>query len=182
VIMSSRIGDGITENQADGGADHANEDALGNEKVAHLGAASAHRHEYGNVFRLFHDHHNERDQDIQGGDENDESYSDESDKALQFEGVEQGLVLLLPVRGHETLAGGFFEFPRDRGGLVNVVHLEFEYGNQVSEAEQLLRIREANEGPTGVVIEEAGVENPYHVETIVFGDSPEGSQLALGTD
>src|ERR1700730_6694897 len=96
--------------------------------------------------------------------------------------MKQSLVLLLPIGGPETFAGGLFELSSDAGGLVDVVHFKFDNGNQVSQAEQLLRIRQADERPTGVIVEEARIENSYYVETIVFGDGAEGSQLALRTD
>ncbi len=133
----------------------------------------------GDVFRLFHDHHDERDEYVEGGDEDDESDSDEGDQALQAERVEEGFVLFFPVGGHETFAGGVFEGARDGGCLVDVVDFEFHDRDQVAQAEQLLCVGEAGEGPTRVVIEEAGTENSDDAETVVLGDHAEGREFTL---
>jgi hypothetical protein len=43
-----------------------------------------------------------------------------------------------------------------------------------------LGIRQAGKGPTGVVVEEAGVEDPDYAETAVLGDHAKRSELSLG--
>ena len=90
----------------------ADQHSLRNKEVAHLRPARAHRHEHGNVFGLLHHHHDEGDEDVQGGDEDDQADGDEGDEALQAQGVEQRLVLLELVGGHEAFAGGVFELAR----------------------------------------------------------------------
>ena len=158
----------------------ADQHALRDKQVADLRAARAHRHEHGDVLGLFHDHHDERDEDVQGGDEHDEADGDEGDQALEAKGMKQGFILVFPIGGHEAFAGGVFELAGDFVGLVDVVDFELEDGDQIAEAEQFLCVGEADEGPTGVVVEETGVENSDHVEAVVFGDHAEGGEFALG--
>src|SRR5579871_7021912 len=137
--MASGVGDGKAEDKPDGRADDADEHALSDKNVAHLGGARAHRHEHGNVFRFFHHHHDERDQNVQRGDEDDQPDGDEGDQAFEAEGVEQRLVLFHPVGGHEAFAGGIFELAGNLAGLVDVIDLEFDDGDEVAEAEESLR-------------------------------------------
>ncbi len=111
--------------------------------------------------------------------EDDEADGDVGDQALHVEGVKQSFVLFLPVGGHETFAGRSFELVGDHVGLIDVIDFEFDYGDEIAEAEQGLGVGEAGEGPGGVVVVEAGVENSYHAEAAVFRDHAEGRELAL---
>ena len=79
--------------------------------------------------------------------------------ALQAQGVEEGLVLLHPVGGHEALAGRGFELPADLAGLIDVVHLEFQHGDDVTQVEEALRVGEADKGPGVVVVVKARAED-----------------------
>ena len=91
----------------------------------------------------------------------------------------RGLVLFHPVGGHEAVAGGVFELAGDFVGLVDVVNFEFDYGDQVAQAEEALRVGEAGEGPGGIVVVEAGVEDSDYAEAAVFGNHAEGREFSL---
>jgi hypothetical protein len=60
-------------------------------------------------------------------------------------------------------------------GLVDVVDFEFDDRDEIAEAEEALRVGEAGEGPRGIVIVEAGVEDSRDAEAGVFGHHAEGS-------
>jgi len=91
VVVASGVGDGVAENEADDGADDSDEDALGDEDAADLFFLGAQRHEDGDVFGLFHDHHDQRDEDVEGGDEDDQADGDEGDYAFEAEARNRGL-------------------------------------------------------------------------------------------
>ena len=139
----------------------------------------AHRDQHGDVPGFFHHHHNQRDEDVEGGHEDDEADGDEGDDALEAQGAEEGAVLLHPVRGLEAFAGCGFDLVADGRGAVDVVHLEFDYAGHVSEAEQMLRVRQGAERPGGVVVVEAGLEDSHHFESHVARHHAEGRELAL---
>jgi len=183
--MTAGPGDAVAEGESDEGAEDTNEHALGDEDAANLTALDTHGHEDSDVAGFFHDHHGERDEDVEGGDEDDQSDGNEGDEALEAEGVEQRLVLLHPVGGHEAAAGsgligGFFERIRDLGCEVDVVELELDDGDDVAEAEEGLGLVEADEGPGRIVIVETGVEDADDAEANVLGNHAEGSEFALG--
>jgi len=64
--------------------------------------------------------------------------------------------------------------------VIDIIDFEFDDGDQIAEAKQFLRIRQANERPTGVVVEEAGVKDSNHVEAIIFGTVPKGVSSPWG--
>jgi len=185
VVVASGERDGVADDEADDGADESDENALGDEDASNLFSLGAEGHEDGDVFSLLHDHHDERDEDVEGGDEDDEADGNEGDEAFETEGAEQRLVLLHPVGGHEAVAlgntvGGLFELLRDFSGAVDVVEFELEDGDNVAESEELLSVGEADEGPRGIVVVEAGVEDSGDAESNVFRDHAEGSEFSLG--
>ena len=67
----------------------------------------------------------------------------------------------------------------DLRGLVKIVNLEFDDGDDVTQAEKLLRVGEAGERPGFVVVVEAGVEDAGDFEAHVLGHQAERSELAL---
>ena len=66
--------------------------------------------------------------------------------------MEQRLVLLHPIGRHEAGAGGFFQFLADLGGLVDVINLEFDDLDYVTEREQSLCVGKTRERPGRVVV------------------------------
>ncbi len=179
VVVAAGVGDGVAEQQADGGADDADENALRDEDISHLRPARAHGHEDSNVLGFFHHHHDQGDQDVERGDEDDQADGDKGDEALEPQGMEESFVLLHPVGGHEAFAGGVFEFARDGVGLVDVIDAELDDRDEIAEAEEALSVGETREGPGRIVIKEAGVEDSGDAEAAVFGDHAEGSEFAL---
>jgi hypothetical protein len=137
VVVASGVGDGVAEQQADGGADHADQHALRDEDVAHLRFARAHRHEDGDVFGFFHDHHDEGNQDVQRGDEDDEADGDEGDQAFEAQGVEEGLFCSIQLVVMKPLPAASSSWCETYVGFVDVVDLEFDDGDQIAEAEEL---------------------------------------------
>ena len=142
--------------------------------AADLRLPRAHRHEDGDVFGLFHHHHGKRNKDVQRGHENDEANGNKCDQALEAQGAKEGFILLHPVRGHEAFPGRSLQLAGDFRGAVDVVDLEFQDRHHIPEAEELLRIGEADEAPGGVVVVEAGVENAGYAKADVFGNHAEG--------
>ncbi len=183
--MASGERDGVADDEADRGADEADENALGDEDAPNLFSLGAERHQDGNVFGLLHDHHSERDEDVESGDEDDQPDSNESDEAFETESAEERLVLLHPVGGHKAVAlgntiGSLLELLCDFSCAIDVVEFELEDGDDVAESEELLGVGEADEGPGGIVVVEAGVEDSCDAEANVFGDHAEGSEFSLG--
>src|SRR3954468_13626782 len=140
VVMSSDPGEGVAEYQGDASPDHSDQQTLRDEKTAHLRLAGSHRNKDGDVASLLHDHHGERDQDVQGGYKDDEADGDKRHETFQAQGTEDGLVLLHPIVGHEALARALFQLLGDRVCSVDVIDFELQHGNQVAETKKLLRI------------------------------------------
>ena len=185
MVVTSGERDGVADDEADGGADESDENALGDEDASNLFSLGAEGHEDSDVFGLLHDHHDQRNKNVESGDEDDESDGDEGDETLETEGAEERLILLHPVGGHEAVAlgntvGGLFELLRDFSGAVDVVEFELEDGDDVAESEELLGVGESDEGPGRIVVIEAGVEDSGDAEANVFGNHAEGSEFSLG--
>src|SRR5579885_2484173 len=115
------------DHQSNGSANYPDQNPLRNENSPDLRLACSHRHEDSNVARLLHDHHGERDQDIQRSHKDDQPDGNEGDQSLQPERAEESLILLHPVGGHEARASCFLNLVRDLTGFVDVVDLELEY-------------------------------------------------------
>ena len=107
--MSARPRQRVPENQSSECPNRSNQQTLGDKHPAHLGFASAHRHEHGDIARLFHHHHRQRDQNIQRGHEHDQADGNKRDQPFQSESAKQRLILLHPVGSHEAFAGNPFE-------------------------------------------------------------------------
>ena len=71
MVVASRERDGVADDEADGGADESDENALGDEDAANLFSLGAEGHEDGDVFGLLHDHHDQRNKNVESGDEDD---------------------------------------------------------------------------------------------------------------
>ena len=68
----------------------------------------------------------------------------------------------------------------DGVGLVEVVDLEGDDGDEIGLAEETLGVGEGGEGVGGIVLVEAGGEDAGDGEALVAGDEAEGGELALG--
>src|SRR5512141_774179 len=73
LVVTGEDAGGVAENQTENRADDSDEDSLEHKYAANLTGPGAHGDEDGDVFGFLHDHHDERDEDIEGGDEDDES-------------------------------------------------------------------------------------------------------------
>ena len=117
--------------------------SLRDEHAPDLPFSSAQRHQDGDVFGLFHDHHDQRDQNVERCHEHDQADGDERHHAFQSQRAEQRLVLFHPAGGHEAVPGGLFEGPRHVASEVDIVELELDDRDHVAQAKQLLRVRQA---------------------------------------
>ena len=177
--MASGPGGEIANEQADGGADEADEEALQQEDAADLAGLDAEAHQHGDVAGLLHHHHGERDEDVERGDDDDERDDDEGDNLFELEGAEELAVQLHPVGGHEAASGGLLDFAANLRGAVEIVDFETDYREQVRLAEEPLGIAEAQKGSGGIVLIEARMEDARDAEALVFGREAEGRQFAL---
>ena len=82
MVMAAHPGKRVPENEPDCGSDQSNQCTLRNENSADLRFARSHGHEHGDVPCLFHNHHRERYEDIQCGNEDYQTHGDECDQAL----------------------------------------------------------------------------------------------------
>src|SRR5215831_14339202 len=138
--MSGGPRDRIAQHEADGGTDNADQQTLEHENATNLSFLGTHRDEYGDVAGLLHDHHDQRDQDIERGNEHDQAYGDEGDYPLQPQGAKKGAVLLHPVSGHEAFAGGGFKLASNVGCFVDVGDFKLEHGHDVAQIEEALGV------------------------------------------
>jgi len=97
VIMPAGPGGEVAERQPKNRPDHADEEALQQEDAPHLRRLDAEAHHHGDVPRLLHYHHGERDENVERGDDHDQRDDDEGDHLLQLERAEEFAVRLHPV-------------------------------------------------------------------------------------
>src|SRR5581483_6249624 len=116
---------------------------------------------------------------VQGGHENDQPNSDESNHSFQAERSEKRPVLFYPTSGHEPLAGRLLQLLCNGRGAVNVVNLELEHGDDVAQPEEALCIRKANKSPRSVVLIEARLKNPCNPKPYKLRRDPVRGQLSL---
>src|SRR5580704_18120356 len=82
-----------------------NHNALPEENAANLFTARAHGHQHGNVAGFVSDRHGEYDEDVQAGDESDQSNENGGDPLLQPKSAEQGAIFFHPGAGRKTRSG-----------------------------------------------------------------------------
>ncbi len=143
MIMSGRPRNRISGDQSEHGPDHADQHALKHEDATDLPPLGAHRDQHRDVARLLHHHHDQRDQNVQRGHKHDQADGDERNHALQPQCVEKRVVLLHPVGRHEALTGFGFQLAADFARLVDVVNLELQHRDHVTQIEEPLGVRRA---------------------------------------
>ena len=92
-------------------------------------------HQHGDVARLLHHHHGERDQDVQCRHAHNESNHDKRDRLFLAQRMKQFLILLHPVGGHKAPAGGLLNLFSNPVGMVQIVDFEADDGDNVGLAE-----------------------------------------------
>jgi hypothetical protein len=179
VVMAAEPGEQISEDEAGGGSDNADEETLEDEDAADLFLLNSHGHEDGDVFGFFHDHHGERGEDVERGDQDNESENDEGDELFKTQRAKELAVLLHPCCCHEAGAGVLFELGSDGCSVVEIVQAEGNDGDDVGLAEEPLGIGQAHECPGAVVFIEAGLEDAGNLKALIFRKHAEGCELAL---
>lgn len=143
---------------------------MGGEDGADGEFSGAERAEDANVFSFLEDDHDQRADDIEGGDDADEEEDDEHDALFHLDGAEEGGVLVHP--GFDGIAGaeGILEAVADEGGVFNVIEADFEGVDARAEGVELLTSFEGDEAEVGIIVVVAGVEVASDGEFFVHGD------------
>src|SRR5438034_2630904 len=127
MVLTTRPIERLDEDQPNRRPDHADQHALRDKYAPHLGLARAHRHEHGDIARLLHYHHCERNENVERSNEYNQTDGDEGNQPLQPQGAEDSFILLHPVRGHEAAARRALKLARDFYRLVDIIDLELNY-------------------------------------------------------
>lgn len=181
-VVIGEVAEAEAEDEAGGGTNGADEEALEHEDEADLAGAGAHGEEDGDVALFFHDHHDEGDEDVEGGDELDEADGDEADNTFHAEGAEELAVLVHPVGGEELVAEQALGRVGERFGGVEVGDADFDGIDDIAGGHDALELGEGEEGEVGIDVVEAGFDRASDAEAVVAGARAEGGEFPEGVD
>ena len=181
LVALQQQGQPDAQHVAEQGAHYADDGSLQHEDAADHAFGRAHRHEDGDVVRLFHDQHDQRRDDGEGADQHDHGQEDEHADLFQLESGKKVGVHVHP-RAHGRQRAEFLLQGCGHGvGLVDVLDRDLDPGNLIRrQAQQIAGRGKGDETEGRVVFKHPGTENARHPERPDAGLETGGGLLAGG--
>src|SRR5580704_9235826 len=126
-IVSTGPGQYVSENQAENCTQEADKKSLHQKNTTNLARLYTQRHQHGNILRLLHHHHGQRNENIKRRHAHDKTDDNEGDYLFELQCAEELPVLLHPVRCFKSGAGSLLDLLANTIGVVQIVDLERDH-------------------------------------------------------